>query len=81
MDFDSPSRPASYSVSTTYNEQWHSSSDDADSSNDNGLSSHSTSTDSDSDHDRRTWRSPKDVVGTYHNVYSNSSWKCTGSSQ
>jgi hypothetical protein len=73
MDFNCPSRPSSYSVSTTYDEQWHSSSDDADAS-DVGESStpHSVSSGSD-DHnvDGRRWRNPERLPTTYHNVYSN----------
>ena len=71
MDFDCPSKPSSYSVSLSLDDQWHSSSDDDVSEPDDG-SGESETDESAAEEPRRRWRSTRDIPATYHNVYSNS---------
>jgi hypothetical protein len=72
MDFDCPTRPASYSLSAALQDQWHSS-DGAEPNSDSDPDSSGSSTDSDGTpepQDGRRWRPAKDITRTYHNVYS-----------
>lgn len=76
MDFNCPTKLASYRVSASY-EQWHSSSDDADadsgeSDTDDDPSDSNISSSSDSDRQAKSWKSLKGVHIAYHNVYSHS---------
>ena len=73
MDFDCPTRPASYSISTAFGDQWHSSADEEAESSDSDPTASASSTSSDSESAKRDtprWKSTKGTTATYHNVYS-----------
>jgi hypothetical protein len=72
MDYDCPSRPSSYSLTATVDNQWHSSSDDdEDASDPRDGDDDSSSVDSDEGVPGQRWKSTRDITMTYHNVYSN----------
>jgi hypothetical protein len=67
MDFDCPSKPASYNLTVVSTDQAHLSSDDESLSETDS----STISSSDSEDDRPKWKTAKDIPMAYHNVYSN----------
>ena len=72
MDFDCPSRPSSYNITAALDDQWHSSSENADASGQDGESEESSTEESDDGQPKRGWKTTKDIPMTYHNVFSNS---------
>jgi len=74
MDFNCPTKPASYSISTTHG-QWHHSSDESDadrSKSDDSTSDATTSSGSEDDTPATNWKSGRNIQPAYHNVYSHS---------
>jgi hypothetical protein len=69
MDFDCPSKPASYNISISLDDQWHSSDEGADHSKSEGESESETD-ESEGESSKRGWRAAKEISMTYHNVYS-----------